>query len=257
MAGATAEPLLLREGDRDRAGGADPVEFGGGRGWRSGRGSCCWPPRARRTPRSPAGRGDPADGEHCGGPAMPSAGMAGLADEERPGRPRRWTSARIIAATLTPPPARLGVTHWSSRLLADRLELDHATVAGGVEAVRGEAVEGGDVQVLHRPRAGGQGHRRHRAVSGAAGERDRAVCGREVPDPGVGPDPEDAADAARACRAAHPRLRPARHHHLVRRAGDRHREGHRAVQEPAPAPGVPGLPQARRPRLPRPASCTW
>ena len=39
--------------------------------------------------------------------------------------------------------------------------------------------------------------------------------------------------------------------------GDRHREGHRAVQEPAPAPGVPGLPQARRPRLPRPASCTW
>ena len=46
---------------------------------------------------------------------------------------------------------------------------------------------------------------------------------REVPDPGVEPDPEDAADAARACRAAHPRLRPARHHHLVRRTGDRHR----------------------------------
>jgi transposase len=29
---------------------------------------------------------------------------------------------------LRPPPARLGVTHWSSRLLANRLKLDHATV---------------------------------------------------------------------------------------------------------------------------------
>ena len=29
------------------------------------------------------------------------------------------------------------------------------------------------------------------------------------------------------------------------------------VQAAAPAPGVPGLPQAGRPRLPRPASCTW
>ena len=25
----------------------------------------------------------------------------------------------------------------------------------------------------------------------------------------------------------------------------------------APPPGVPGVPQTRRPRLPRPASCTW
>ena len=30
-----------------------------------------------------------------------------------------------------------------------------------------------------------------------------------------------------------------------------------ALQAPAPAPGVPGVPQAGRPRLPRPASCTW
>ena len=56
------------------------------------------------------------------------------------------------------------------------------------------------------------------------------LVAHEVPDPGAEPDPEDAADAARACRAAHPRLRPARHHHLVRRAGDRHRPGHRALQ---------------------------
>jgi hypothetical protein len=36
--------------------------------------------------------------------------------------------ARILAATLTPPPARLGITHWSSRLLADHLSVDASTV---------------------------------------------------------------------------------------------------------------------------------
>ena len=82
------------------------------------------------------------------------------------------------------------------------------------------------------PRAGRQGHRRGRAVPGPAGERDRAVRGREVPDPGAGPDRADAADAARAGRAPLPRLRPARHHDPVRRAGDRHRQGHRARCKP-------------------------
>ena len=56
-------------------------------------------------------------------------GMAGLAEQKRPGRPRLVDRAKIIAATLTPPPRRLGVTHWSSRLLAPRLGVDHATVA--------------------------------------------------------------------------------------------------------------------------------
>jgi len=77
----------------------------------------------------------------------------------------------------------------------------------GLEAVWGEAVEGRDVQVLYRPRAGGQGQRHGRSVSEAAGERDRVVCGRNVPDPGVESDPKDLADAARPCRATHPRLR--------------------------------------------------
>ena len=35
----------------------------------------------------------------------------------------------MITATLTPPPKSLGVTHWSSRLLADRLGIEHSTVA--------------------------------------------------------------------------------------------------------------------------------
>ena len=56
-------------------------------------------------------------------------GIAGLADEQRPGRPATVGQAKIVAATLTPPPASLGVTHWSSRLLAPRLGVDHSTVA--------------------------------------------------------------------------------------------------------------------------------
>ena len=44
-------------------------------------------------------------------------GLAGLEDEPRTGRPKTIDDVAIIAATLEPPPAKLGVTHWSSRLL--------------------------------------------------------------------------------------------------------------------------------------------
>jgi len=57
------------------------------------------------------------------------AGLAGLVDERRAGRPSRVDQSKIITATLTPPPKRLGVTHWSSRLLGQRLKMHHATIA--------------------------------------------------------------------------------------------------------------------------------
>ena len=57
-----------------------------------------------------------------------SSGLKGLGDEQRSGRPRTVDRARILAATLTPPPPRLGITHWSSRLLADHLNVDASTV---------------------------------------------------------------------------------------------------------------------------------
>ena len=57
-------------------------------------------------------------------------GLAGLAGEKRPGRPRTVDRSKVITATLTPPPATLGVSHWSSRLLAARLGIEHSTVAG-------------------------------------------------------------------------------------------------------------------------------
>jgi hypothetical protein len=36
---------------------------------------------------------------------------------------------KIVAETLKPPPKRLGVTHWSSRLMAARLGVSNGTVA--------------------------------------------------------------------------------------------------------------------------------
>ena len=56
-------------------------------------------------------------------------GIAGLDDEQRPGRPRTIDHSAIVTATLTPPPKKLGVTHWSTRLLARQLGISDATVA--------------------------------------------------------------------------------------------------------------------------------
>lgn len=57
------------------------------------------------------------------------AGIAGLGDADRSGRPRHLDHADIVTATLTPPPKKYGVTHWSSRLLASHLKIGNATVA--------------------------------------------------------------------------------------------------------------------------------
>jgi hypothetical protein len=56
-------------------------------------------------------------------------GLPGLADEPRSGRPKTVDDSAIIAATLDAPPDKLGVTHWSSRLLGRHLGIGDATVA--------------------------------------------------------------------------------------------------------------------------------
>jgi DNA-binding transcriptional ArsR family regulator len=50
-------------------------------------------------------------------------GIAALDDRPGSGRTRTLDHREIVAATLMSPPAKLGVTHWSSRLLARHLEI--------------------------------------------------------------------------------------------------------------------------------------
>jgi transposase len=58
-------------------------------------------------------------------------GLAALEDAPRSGAPRTLPHAQadILFATLDGPPKKLGVTHWSSRLLAKQLGVSHMTVA--------------------------------------------------------------------------------------------------------------------------------
>jgi transposase len=56
-------------------------------------------------------------------------GIGGLEDRPKPGRPRRTDDVAIVLATLEEPPKRLGLTHWSSRLLADELGVSNVKVA--------------------------------------------------------------------------------------------------------------------------------
>ena len=55
-------------------------------------------------------------------------GIAGLEDRSKPGRPATIDQTEIVLATLEPPPDALGVTHWSSRLLAQHLGVSDFTV---------------------------------------------------------------------------------------------------------------------------------
>lgn len=55
--------------------------------------------------------------------------VAGLYDEDRSGRRRALDRDKLITTTLTPPPKKYGVTHWSSRLRADHLGIGYGTVA--------------------------------------------------------------------------------------------------------------------------------
>jgi transposase len=56
-------------------------------------------------------------------------GVRGLEDRAKSGRPVRIDAAEIVLATLEQPPAELGVTHWSSRLLARHLGVSDFTVS--------------------------------------------------------------------------------------------------------------------------------
>src|SRR5438445_3959942 len=56
------------------------------------------------------------------------AGVDGLGDAPRSGRPRTVDEAQILVRTLEPPPKDLRVTHSSTRMLAPELGVGDATV---------------------------------------------------------------------------------------------------------------------------------
>jgi transposase len=58
-----------------------------------------------------------------------TGGVAALADEKRSGRPPTVDEIAVVTATLEPPPAALGVTHWSARLLGKQLGISFGEVA--------------------------------------------------------------------------------------------------------------------------------
>src|SRR6476619_4283153 len=55
-------------------------------------------------------------------------GLGGLEDRPKPGRRRVVDEVAVGSATLEPPPERLGVTHWSTRLLGAELGISHVWV---------------------------------------------------------------------------------------------------------------------------------
>src|SRR5690348_13436327 len=79
----------------------------------------------------PADRDQPTDG---GGrrARYVAGGIATLHDQPRSGRPPEIDEIDVVVATLAEagrPPTRVGVTHWSARLLAAELKISFATVA--------------------------------------------------------------------------------------------------------------------------------
>ncbi|HEX5532712.1 MAG TPA: IS630 family transposase [Actinomycetales bacterium] len=128
MANRAASPLGLREGDRERL-----MSLTRSSSVRAGLAQ-----RARIVLLAADGVSNTAIAEKVGVTRQTvvswraryeSSGIAGLDDAQRSGRPRQVDHRAIVAATLRPPPKKLGVTHWSSRLLADQLGLGNATVA--------------------------------------------------------------------------------------------------------------------------------
>jgi transposase len=128
VTGATAEPLLLRQNDRDELVGLTrSSSVGAGLAARARIVLLA----AEGTPNVEIARlvGVSRPTVNAWRTRYAERGLPGLADEQRPGRKRSIDQRRIVAETLRPPPAGLGVTHWSSRLLADRLGTSHVTVA--------------------------------------------------------------------------------------------------------------------------------
>ena len=161
-----------------------------------------------------------------------------------------------IVTTLETTPA--DATHWSTRSLARAVGLNPDRGQPDLAGVRAQAASDRGLQALHRPPVHRQGPRHRRAVPQPARGRGLVLSVDEKTQvqaldrtapvlpllPGVP-------------AAAHPRLRPPRHHRPVRRPGRRLGPGHHRADRPAPRHRVPALPDPDRPgRARRSSPCT-
>src|SRR5260221_686492 len=80
-----------------------------------------------------------------------AGGVGGLEDRPKPGKPRTTDDVGVVLATLEPPPQRLGVSHWSSRLLAAELGLSNVKVARVWREDRPQPGREGGVEVSPPP----------------------------------------------------------------------------------------------------------
>jgi len=128
MANRPAPALILRDGDRERL----ECQL------RSDRFGAAAARRARIVLLAADGVANTGIAELTGASMMTvlnwrrryeDRGIAGLTNAPRPGRPRQLDHRQIVAETLKPPPKKLGVTHWSTRLLADRLKVSNSSIA--------------------------------------------------------------------------------------------------------------------------------
>jgi transposase len=102
--------------------------------------------------------------------------LDGLLDEPRPGAPRKLDDARIeqlIAATLNERPRE--ATHWSTRLMANKLRVSQSTVSRVWRAFGLAAAPGRDLQALGRSFVHREGARHRRAVPQSADQGDGVV----------------------------------------------------------------------------------
>jgi len=152
------------------------------------------------------------------GTAWPGSMMRRASDASR------RTAARSASGSS---PSRSSPARWDDHWSARAMSAQAGIGITAIQRIWAAAVLTPDrgAQVLHRPRPGDQGPRCCRAPPCPTRAGDRGLPRREDPDPGPRSDPAHAADAPRAGRAPHPRLRAQRRHLPVRRARGRHRAG--------------------------------
>lgn len=87
-------------------------------------------------------------------------GIAGIIDAPQSGRPSSVDEAEVIARTPDPPPERLGVTHWSTRLLAAELGISNCLWSVRPVAACAVVPPAGDEPSMPREQ-GPHSHREH------------------------------------------------------------------------------------------------